>query len=230
LKKLITVKDIENCALAGERQLYIDSNTIITPAAKDAAREKNIQFTDCPKCTPAAQVDENKAQCSLEDKVVEKLSGGNSSIDMDLIYKVVKEVLAQSLGGLVQKSFLEERDVSGLKLVRGNTVECDKFETGNPTAKVGLKDIVNTKESPNMGAGFMTIEKSSFDWELCYEEFDYIVEGELDITINGKRYKGKAGDVFFIPKNSKITWSTESFARFFYVTYPANWAELAANK
>jgi ethanolamine utilization protein EutQ len=222
LKKLITVKDIENCIQSGEKRLYIDSNTLITPSARDAAREKNIEFTDCPKC--------EKAECSIEEKVVQKLGTEANDIDMGLIYKIVKEVLAQSIGGLIQKPFEQESDASGLKLVRGNTVECDRFETGNSNAKVGLKDIVNTKESPNMGAGFMTVDKSSFDWELCYEEFDYIVEGELDIIINGKKYKGKAGDVFFIPKNSKITWSSDSFARFFYVTYPANWAELAANK
>ncbi len=178
----------------------------------------------------SVKMEEKKEAETVKEKVAVTLNKEEKSIDMDLIYKIVKEVLAQSMGTMIQKSFDKECDPSGLKLVRGNTVECDRFETGNPNSKVGLKDIVNTKESPNMGAGFMTIEKSSFDWELCYEEFDYIVEGNLDITINGKTYHGKAGDVFFIPKNSKITWSTPDFARFFYVTYPANWAELAANK
>lgn len=225
MKKLITVRDVELCVQSGKKKLIIDNSTIITPAAKDAAREHDVIFTEEKFPEMVLQKKE-----TLEETVVKKLSEDDKNIDMELIYKVVKEVLAQSLGNLIQKTFEKECDPSGLKLVRGSTVECDKFETGNHDARVGLKDIVNTKESPNMGAGFMTIEKSGFDWELCYEEFDYIVEGELDITINGKKYRGKSGDVFYIPKNSKITWSTDSFARFFYVTYPANWAELAGNK
>jgi len=217
VKRLITVREVKECKNSGKNIICVDKDTIITPAAIDAATESNVDFIEG----------------SEMEKVNEKTDSNPTSeknIDMDLIYKIVKEIMAQSMMTASVKSFDKESDPSGLKLIRGNTVECERFETGNPNSKVGLKDIVNTKESPNMGAGFMTIEKSSFDWELCYEEFDYIVEGNLDITIDGKTYHGKAGDVFFIPKNSKITWSTPDFARFFYVTYPANWAELAANK
>lgn len=238
MKKLITAREVQQCKSSGKDKIYVDKDTIITPAARDAGLENNVTFVEGIEqeevkqvkiTAPSIKVEEEKEPQTVEEKVVTKLTGEQKEpIDMDLIYKIVKEVLAQSMGNAIQEAFKKECDPSGLKLVRGNTVECDRFETGNPNAKVGLKDIVNTKESPNMGAGFMTIEKSSFDWELCYEEFDYIVEGNLDITINGKTYHGKAGDVFFIPKNSKITWSTPDFARFFYVTYPANWAEIAA--
>lgn len=239
MKKLITVREIQEYKNLGKHKIFVDRNTLITPAARDAALENDIAFVEGIEQEKVKQVEvpesivmaeEKKEPETVGEKVILKLNEEEKNIDMDLIYKIVKEVLAQSMGAMIQKSFDKEYDPSGLKLVRGNTVECDKFETGNPNAKVGLKDVVNTKESPNMGAGFMTIEKSSFDWELCYEEFDYIVEGNLDITINGRTYHGKTGDVFFIPKNSKITWSTPDFARFFYVAYPANWAELAANK
>ena len=239
MKKLITAREVQESKSAGKNKMYVDKNTIITPAARDAAMEKDIAFVEGIEEEMAEKVeiiplskkgdDKEPCQC-IEEKVVQKLNVGEKDIDVDLIYKIVKEVLAQSMGEAIKKSFEKECDPTGLKLIRGNTVQCEPFDTGNPVAKVGLTDVVNTKESPNMGAGFMTIEKSSFDWELCYEEFDYIVEGTLDITINGKTYHGKAGDVFFIPKNSKITWSTPDFARFFYVTYPANWAEIAANK
>ena len=238
MKKLITAREVQECKNAGRCKMYVDKNTIITPAARDAAMEKDIAFVvgeeelvkEMEVLPVSKKIDEKQQSESVEEKVVQKLSGEEKDIDVDLIYKIVKEVLAQSMGEAIKRSFEKECDSSGLKLIRGNTVQCERFETGNPDAKVGLTDVVNTKESPNMGAGFMTIEKSSFDWELCYEEFDYIVEGTLDITINGKTYNGKAGDVFFIPKNSKITWSTPDFARFFYITYPANWAEIAANK
>ena len=237
MKKLITAREVQECKNCGKNKMYVDKNTIITPAARDVAMEKGIDFVadveeeqvKKMEIIPNKKDDEKKQSQSVEEKVVLKLSE-EENIDMDLIYKIVKEVLAQSMGAAIKKSFEREYDPSGLKLIRGNTVPFERFETGNPNAKVGLTDVVNTKESPNMGAGFMTIEKSGFDWELCYEELEYVIEGTLDITINGNAYHGKAGDVFFIPKNSKINWSTSDFARFFYVTYPANWADLAAKK
>jgi len=237
MKKLISVSDVKKCVEENRKWLIIDSDTIITPAAKDFAAEKGIRFTDSP--SPAerpkseAECGSNPEKCGAGhsdtvNRIAERIKG--SEIDKELIEKIVREVLREKTLNKSCDSFESEYDPSGLKLVRGKTVICEKFGYGNPDSNAGIKDIVNIRESPNMGAGFMTIERSSFDWELCYEEFDYITDGELNITINGRTYQGRAGDVFFIPKNSKITWSTQSSARFFYVTFPANWAGPVASK
>ena len=42
-------------------------------------------------------------------------------------------------------------------------------------------------------------------------------------TANGKKIVGEAGDTIFIPKNTAIQFSVPDFARFLYVTYPADW-------
>jgi ethanolamine utilization protein EutQ len=77
-----------------------------------------------------------------------------------------------------------------------------------------------------MAAGMMSWKKEdSFPWKLTYEEIDYVIEGELAITINGKTYNGQPGDVFYIPKGSDIVFGTPSSVKIMYVTYPANWAE-----
>lgn len=236
MKKLITVADVRKCIEEGNSSICAGQDTIVTPAARDLASEKGMCFTD--KASEAKVCEAIKPEnvttvhegCLTASDTVNSIAEQFKGIDKDLIQKIVKEVLSEMLVNQVSCSFQKESDPSGLKLIRGNTVVCDKFDEGNPGSNVGLKDIVSTKESPHMGAGFMTIEKSCFNWELCYEEFDYIVEGELDITINGNKYCGKAGDVFYIPKDSKITWSSDSKARYFYVTYPANWAEIAAAK
>ena len=36
---------------------------------------------------------------------------------------------------------------------------------------------------------------------------------------------GRPGDVFYVPKGSSITFGTPSWAKFVYVTFPANWEE-----
>lgn len=218
MKKLISLSEIKKMASLGEKVLYMDGDTLVTPSARDAAAEAGLRL-----------VEGTAPQCSLQQPVpsVQPLGtagAGPGALDIALITRLVMEALSVKAAPDAAP-FTKESDAGGLRLIRGNTVKCEPFDTGNPRAVVGLTDIVNTRESPNMGAGFMTIEKSSFDWELNYEEFDVILEGTLDITVNGRTYSGKAGDVFFIPKGSKITWSTPDRARFFYATYPANWAE-----
>ena len=229
MKKLITAKEIRDARAKGEKTISVDKNTIITPSAKDAAKEMAITFTECGECKSSAK---ETLPSRMDNKA--KPSENNEEIDIDLICRIVREVL-EGTGKIAPSTkadcgFEKEVDSGGLILVRGDTVELEPFETGNPKEKVGLKDIVDIRESANMGAGFMCVDHCDFKWELTYEEFDYIIEGNLDITINGKTYHGKPGDVFFIPKNSKIVWSSKDCAKLFYTTYPANWAELAANK
>jgi len=82
------------------------------------------------------------------------------------------------------------------------------------------------------GAVYASYEGSAVLATVCSgpvpnEELDYVIEGSLDIIVNGKTYRGKAGDVFYIPKNTTVTFSTPDKAKFFFVTYPANWAELS---
>lgn len=217
MKKLISLSEIQEMTTRGEKVIYLDKNVLVTPAARDAAAEAGISLKQGPIPTPVPI-----SGYSIGDSRAD--NGGSNAVDVSLITRLVLEVLSGMKNPSSEK-FVKESDAGGLRLIRGNTVRCEPFDTGNPQAVVGLTDIVNTRESPNMGAGFMTIDKSAFDWELNYDEFDVILEGTLEVTINGRTYQGKAGDVFFIPKGSKITWSTPDRARFFYATYPANWAE-----
>jgi len=220
VKTLISVNEIKSLASAGKKALYVEPpGTIITPAARDAASEWGIAI----KFGPEPQ--EAPAQC-LEPQEQEKepetvSSPVLSTISPELISKIVMEVMA-NLPQCHPAEIVKEVDPSGIRLVRGNSVRCESFNTGNPKDKVGIKEILTIRESPNMCTGFMTLDKTSFDWHLMYEEIDYIVEGTLEITINGKTYRGKAGDVFYIPADSKITFSSPDQVKFFFVTYPAN--------
>lgn len=55
MKKLVTAKEVEASAASGQKVLYVDDNTIITPAAKDAAREAGITIsTGTPQPEPEA--------------------------------------------------------------------------------------------------------------------------------------------------------------------------------
>ena len=77
-----------------------------------------------------------------------------------------------------------------------------------------------------MGAGIMELDHTSFEWTLTYDEYDMVIEGELEIEIDGRVIKGGPGDIIYIPQGSHIHFQTPSFARYAYFVYPANWQEL----
>lgn len=133
------------------------------------------------------------------------------------------------LENLVRKIVDEKLNVSGVKSVNLTEVsvrEDDKLDTGNPLHKVYTRDVFTLDESPRLGCGIMEMTDTTFDWNLQYDEIDYVIEGTLSIVCNNRVTTAKAGEVILIPKGSSIKFSVDGFARFMYVTYPANWAEI----
>ena len=116
-------------------------------------------------------------------------------------------------------------DPSGLVLVRGETVELTPFTAAGPGKKVGMADLITSRDGAPMTAGLMSWARAdSFPWKLDYDEVDLVLEGVLHLTIDGRTLEGKPGDVFYIPKGSSIVFGTPWRTRVFYVTYPADWA------
>lgn len=119
-------------------------------------------------------------------------------------------------------------DPSGLVLVRGQTVRLGKFTGAGPDRNIGLTDVISGRDGSPMTAGIMSWRREdAFPWFLDYDEIDMVLEGVLQITIDGRVLEGKAGDVFYIPKGSSIVFGTPHRTRVFYVTYPADWAAAA---
>jgi ethanolamine utilization protein EutQ len=96
-------------------------------------------------------------------------------------------------------------------------------DIGRPAMDVRLRDVVTGADGMPMAAGVLSLREGSFPWHLDYDEIEYVLEGELHITCNGQLVVGRPGDVIAVPKGSSITFGTPSWAKFLYVTYPADW-------
>lgn len=146
------------------------------------------------------------------------------NIDSKVIEEIVRKVIAEALTKNTAE-FEKHVDPSGIISVKMRTVKPEKFDTGKEGDKVLLKDVLSLEESPRLGCGLMEMTETTFDWTLKYDEIDYVIEGTLEIVVDGRRVVGNQGDIIFIPKNSTIKFSAPKYAKFMYVTYPANWAE-----
>ena len=207
MKKLISVATIEALHKNRETTCNICKDSIVTLAAKDLAVDYGISFVE-------------KGNCDM--KTEEDMTFDN--LNQDKLLQLFKLLSDKGLLTDFLKPYVSKSHDNGLKVVDGKSVKMDVFDTGTPGANVSYQEVVHKEES-KVSAGFLTIDKSRFEWELTYEEIDYVIDGTLTVEIDGKTYTAEAGDVVFVPKNSTVVWGSPNVAHIFYATYPANWAD-----
>ncbi|MCC0649320.1 cupin domain-containing protein [Clostridioides sp. ZZV15-6598] len=150
-----------------------------------------------------------------------------STLDKDILEVLVRQIIEENLNGSKNSiDFNRNKDISGItsiKLPKVKVDESNRLDTGNPNDIVYTKDLFTLEESPRLGCGIMEMKETTFDWTLNYDEVDYIIEGTLDILIDGRKITASEGELILIPKGSSIKFSVPNYARFIYVTYPADW-------
>lgn len=197
MRKLICLRDVEGLHSQGKTEVYIEENTIITPAAKDYAKANHMNFV------------ERKDECKAMDKF------DMSGLSKEDLYKILKVLVDRGLLDVDQPKYQAEKLEGGFKLVRGCSAKLEPLfpETNGDKAK--YVELVHTEDSP-MQSGFFTISRTSFKTKTEVYETYYIIEGVLDIKVNGRKFVAKKGDVLTIPKGSEIECSCESFVNIFY--------------
>ena len=132
----------------------------------------------------------------------------------------------EELKNLLREILQEEQNSCPVKLVKVPSVETnenDRLDTGDPNHRVFTHDLFTLQESPRLGCGIMEMEKTTFPWTLQYDEIDYVISGSLSICYEDTTVTAGPGELILIPKGSSIKFSVPDYARFLYVTYPADW-------
>jgi ethanolamine utilization protein EutQ len=140
------------------------------------------------------------------------------------IEAIIRDVIAEEVGK-ASPTPSRHIDPSGVIAIDPSTVPMEAFPFPIESDRVKLADVVSLEESPRLGCGLMELDHTSFEWTLTYDEVDYVIDGTLDIVIDGRTVRATAGEIVVIPKNTTIHFSTPDTTRFMYVCYPANWAD-----
>jgi len=108
-------------------------------------------------------------------------------------------------------------------LVPGSDISTEPLDVG-PDSKLHLVDVIdrtqgapgNTSQRPAQNGAPVDFDYDD-DAAACY-----MLEGEITLSENGETRAFAPGDVVYIPqkKGLVVYWSTESYGKFFYVTYP----------
>lgn len=141
------------------------------------------------------------------------------NVSEELIRAIVEQVIRETCKG---KPEMERQvDPSGVIGIKTSSVIPEPFEGRKD---VMLKDVVSLEEAPRMGCGIMELnDGADFEWTLTYDEYDIILEGELEIVIDGRVVRGGPGDIIYIPKNTHIHFRTPRHTKYVYTVFPADW-------
>lgn len=205
-----TLKEKAGC----NNTVHLDGDSILSPSAREFAREKGMVVYIEGKPLPVVGISTGKETHCCSGLEPAAVGSDSLPIGMDQLKQIITKVVAAQ-----SKPICENPKVMK---VEGNKVVMEPFPEAPAGQKVGMTDVITEREG-NLGAGFMTFEKSELPWTLTYDEIDYVVEGEFTVKANGKLHTMKPGDVFNIPKGTSVVFGSPSYCKVFYVVYPANW-------
>ncbi|HWR45902.1 cupin domain-containing protein [Sporomusa sp.] len=184
------------------KEINLEKNCVLTPSAQELVKELGLTITRG-----------NQVLSASGNKVTNVHV--QEGFDHDLKKKVQK---------IIEETLKPACPNPKALHVRGDQVVIQPFDQAPPGQRIGLTDVVTAKEG-NLCAGFMTFDHSELPWFLNYDEADYIIEGDFMLKVGDQVFRAKAGDVVYIPKGSQVVFSSPTFCKVFYVTYPANWAD-----
>ncbi len=205
-----------------DKNIVLEEDCVLTPSAKDLAKELGITISKgrqeivshCHIGQSSKQL--GKQQTSRKEFSVSSEIAPDPGTQGGDLKKAVQKIL-----GEVLKPACENPKATHVK---GETVVIKPFPEAPPGQKVGLVDVIDSRVG-NLASGFMTFDHSKLPWFLNYDEVDYIIEGDFVLEVEGQVFRAKAGDVVYIPKGSQVVFSSPTFCKVFYTTYPANWAD-----
>lgn len=203
--RFISAAVLRDMAKAG-KHIVLEEDSVLTPSAKDLAKELGITII------------KGREEITSHNVKAVSVSSGTAKVENqnEDLKKAVQKIL-----GEVLKPACENPKATHVK---GETVVIQPFLEAPPGQKVGLVDVIDSRVG-NLASGFMTFDHSQLPWFLNYDEVDYVIEGEFVLEVAGQVFRAKPGDVVYIPKGSQVVFSSPTFCKVFYCTYPANWAD-----
>jgi ethanolamine utilization protein EutQ len=229
-KRIISKFDIERLKSEGQCVLRLEPGDTLTPLARDTALELGIKLEDSREpvhgvaCAPAA------APAAAEAPTADKLEAivkavldrlGPAAQPQTCAPCSTPKVYGTRPGQLKLAKYPQDADMPACPLIDKEGVRRDP-----PEVDFRLLDVITMDDSASISGGFMSWHKGAgFSWTLNYDEIDYVVEGRMEITCDGKTLVADRGDTVFIPKGSSVHWNTPTWTKIYYVTFPSNWAD-----
>ncbi len=108
--------------------------------------------------------------------------------------------------------------MSGVKLFRRE----DQDFTYRDDMPASVLALVNAGNSDTMGGGLGVFGAGcDIEWEVTYDEFLFIHQGNFKLRIGDEVFEAGPGDTLWIPRNTPLSYVAEEDVWFFFAVYPA---------
>jgi ethanolamine utilization protein EutQ len=206
------ISSAEVSQAASSRRLSVPADAIVTPLARDLAADLGVEITRAP-AEPAPMGSSSPSAAVTDDLAVR-------------VRAILAPLLGSGGGGAAVPPAPAARRPP-VKLTRIGDARLQKFPYAGPPAdmQVDTVDVVSADDGAPFAAGYMSITRGRFPWTMTYDELQIVLEGELHLGGDAGEMVGRPGDVLFVPKGSSVVFETPTWAKFVYVTFPANWQD-----
>ena len=135
---------------------------------------------------------------------------------------IIETIISEACATEDSNGIRKYKDPSGVMSIKTKSVKAEQWEKPG----VYLTQITSTEEAPRMGCGVMELDiDGALEWTLTYDEYDYVVDGILQIEVDGRAVTGCVGDIIYIPRGSKVVFKTPCGTRYAYFVYPVEAVE-----
>jgi ethanolamine utilization protein EutQ len=197
MRKLVTAADVKTWLDNKEKTVCLEAGTIVTPAARDAARDYGIEIIEgAVACQRPAAAQPGGPEAKV--------------VDQATIARIVEEVIA-AMG--LAKPAAYEADPCGFKLARGERLDAGGKET--------VSKIFDDTDSARLSAGLL-VATASQAREVKGNEIHYVLSGAVKYRINDREYTGRTGDTAFLPAGARVSLAGADTAKIFFVACPQN--------
>ncbi len=113
--------------------------------------------------------------------------------------------------------------MSGIRYVKSKDRVFEQIG-GDPGAIYVARDV-SKNESESFGAAVGTFENCDMEWTVLYDEYIYVLEGELNLETKEGTFDLLPGDGIWLPEGTWMVYRA-TWAKAVIVVYPVNWRDL----
>ncbi len=220
-KLVISMADIEDAVRKGERTLRIRSGEcIVTPGARDRAREMGITLLEEGSATAAAEATaaETPALPETAEALVrevcrhigEHLPAGVEAGELE---RLVRGAVAARLAGQRAAAAAVSPAARGVFFVRGSRLLEDASGPVPVEEKAIVAEALGGGEEMRLAGGFMEWEKASFRRVVESAEIAVVLEGELRLAVGETRIEARPGDMLYFAPGTELVYEAEGRVR-----------------
>jgi ethanolamine utilization protein EutQ len=216
-KQVITEADVVAAAEAGRKIIEAPlGECIVTYGAGDKAlslgieiKETSGQGDSSPSVTPTVASSQTEEVVSQVASLIKDRLPLN--LDPEKLENLVRQVatahLSKSSPPVKHNPDQSVTRMGGVCFIKGNMIPSELSGSIPVDEKVMVMDAFKCSDDSTLAGGYMEWSKASFNRMVDQNEINIVLEGELNLSVDGQTSVVKQGDMVYLPRGTEVLYS-----------------------